>query len=127
MKDATIKQITTQIPYITVESFPKLGLLSALSFLEWVDENPTGVVSLPTSKTAQHFIHFTHLILDNWDDKKTKDLLKRYNLKGMKKPDFGKLQFVQMGDFYPISSEQHNSLYNFAVNQLYPGFWDEHG
>jgi len=31
--------------------------------------NPNGVVSLPTGKTAQYFINYTHLILDNWDNK----------------------------------------------------------
>ena len=109
-ESAKIKNISTEVPYITVESFPKLGLLSALSFLEWVSENPNGVVSLPTSKTAQYFINYTHFILDNWDNKQGRELLEKYHLKGLKKPDLSKLQFVQMGDFYPISSEQHNSL-----------------
>jgi glucosamine-6-phosphate deaminase len=121
-EDAQIKSISTQIPFITVESFPKLGLLSALSFIEWVSENPYGVVSLPTGKTAQYFIHYTHLILDNWDNKQGKELLEKYNLKGIKKPGFSDLQFVQMGDFYPISSAQHNSLYNFAKVNYIEGF-----
>lgn len=121
-EEAEIKEITTPTPYITVESFPKLGLLSALSFLEWVSENPTGVISLPTSKTAQYFIRFVHLLLDNWDKKNGKEILAKYNLEGIKKPDLSQLQFVQMGDFYPISSEQHNSLYNFAKINYIEGF-----
>lgn len=121
-KEAILKDITTKIPYLTVESFPKLGLLSALSFIEWVNENPEGVVSLPTGKTAQYFIRFLHLILDNWDTKKGVDLLEKYNLKGMKKPDFSQLHFVQMGEFYPINSNQHNSLYNFAIANYIEGF-----
>ena len=121
-EDAQIKEISTQIPYITVESFPKLGLLSALSFIEWVSENPNGVVSLPNGKTAQYFIHYMHLILDNWDNKQGKELLEKYGLKGIQKPDMDNLQFVQMGDFYPISSEQHNSLYNFAKVNYIEGF-----
>jgi glucosamine-6-phosphate deaminase len=121
-EDAKIKNISTQIPFITVESFPKLGLLSALSFLEWVTENPNGVVSLPVSKTAQYFINYTHFVLDNWDNKQGKELLEKYNLKGIKKPVLSNLQFVQMGDFYPISSEQHNSLFNFAKVNYIEGF-----
>ena len=74
-KESKLKNISTRFPYITVDSFPKLGLLSALSFLEWAGENPDGVVSLPTGKTAQHFIQFTHLLLDNWNNKKGKDIL----------------------------------------------------
>lgn len=121
-EEAKIKNVSTKIPYITVDSFPKLGLLSALSFIEWVSENPEGVVSLPTGKTAQHFIGFLHQILDNWDNEKGRLLLEKYNLKGIEKPDFGKLHFVQMGDFYPISSSQHNSLYNFALTNYIEGF-----
>lgn len=121
-EDAGIKSVSTQIPYITVESFPKLGLLSALSFIEWVSENPNGVVSLPTSKTALYFINYTRFILDNWDNRQGKDLLEKYGLLGTKKPNLGNLQFVQMGDFYPISSEQHNSLYNFAKVNYIEGF-----
>ncbi len=121
-EEAKIKKISTKIPYITVESFPQLGLLSALSFIEWVSENPNGVVSLPNGKTAQYFIHFTHFILDNWENKKGIALLEKYNLKGIKKPDFRNLQYVQMGAFYPMYSEQHNSLYNFAKVNYIDGF-----
>ena len=122
IEEAKIKNISTQIPFITVESYPKLGLLSALSFIEWVSESPTGVVSLPVSKTAQYFINYTHFILDNWDNKQGKELLEKYNLKKIKKPVLNNLQFVQMGDFYPIRTEQHNSLYNFAKVNYIEGF-----
>ncbi len=121
-EEAKIKSISTKIPFITVESFPQLGLLSALSFIEWVIENPAGAVSLPGGKTAQYFIHYTHLILDNWDNPKGRELRAKYNLSGRLKPCLDKLQFVQMGDFYPISSEQHNSLYNFVKVNYIEGF-----
>ncbi len=119
--EAGIKKITTKIPYITVESFPKLGLLSAMSFLEWVNKNPEGVASLPTGKTAQYFIQFLHFILDNWENEKGSELREKYNLAGINKPDLSLLHYVQMGDFYPISSTQHNSLYNFAMTNYIEG------
>ena len=121
-ENAGNKSISTKMPYITVESFPQLGLLSALSFIEWVAENPSGVVSLPLGKTAQYFIHYAHLVLNNWDNKVGKSLLEKYNLTGIKKPDLGNLQFVQMGAFYPMNSEQHNSLFNFAQENYIEGF-----
>ncbi len=121
-KEAKNKTVSTKVPYVAVESFPKLGLLSALSFIEWVSENPNGVISLPTGKTAQYFLEFTHLILDNWNKKKGKDILKRYGLGDLDKPDFSGLQFVQMGEFYPINTEQHNSLCNFAEKYYIDGF-----
>ncbi len=121
-EEAKLKKVSTRIPYIPVDSFPKLGLLSSLSFIEWVNENPTGVVSLPTGKTAQHFLNYTKLILENWDTKRTQDALAKYGLGGIKKPVLNELQFVQMGEFYPISSSQHNSLYNYVENFYINGF-----
>lgn len=115
------QNISTKIPYITTESFPKLGLLSALSFLEWASNNPNGVVSLPTGKTAQYFLDYTHLLLNNWDNKKGKDFLEKYGLGSIKKPDLSELSFVQMGEFFPINPEQHNSLYNYALKQYIEG------
>lgn len=120
-EEAGSKEISTRISYLTTESFPKLGLLSALSFLEWVAQNPEGVVSLPTGKTAQYFIDFTHLLLDNWNNKKGKDLLDKYGMTGVKKPELKGLTFVQMGEFYPINPEQHNSLCNNAIRQYING------
>ena len=119
-EEAGIK-VSTRIPYITVDSFPKLGLLSALSFIEWVSKNPSGVVSLPTGKTAQYFLHSTHLLLDNWGSEKAKSLLEKYGLAGIQKPDFSGLHLIQMGEFYPINPEQHNSLYNYMVKYYIEG------
>ncbi|MBW6534478.1 MAG: glucosamine-6-phosphate isomerase [Mariniphaga sp.] len=120
--ESKLQKITTRMPYIAVDSFPKLGLLSALSFLEWVAENPGGVVSLPSGKTAQYFLQFTHFLLDNWDNQKGKDIRKKYGLADEKKPLLNGLQLVQMGDFYPISSKQHNSLNNFILKNYIEGF-----
>ena len=121
-EEAGLQKISTRIPYITVESFPKLGLLSALSFIEWVSKNPKGVVSLPTGKTAQYFLQFTHLILDKWDTPKTKNLLEKYGLGDIEKPGFEELQLVQVGEFYPINPGQHNSLYNSIYKYYIEGF-----
>ena len=45
-----LKEQTTEIPYIIIDNFPDLGLIVSLRFLEWVLENPEGVISLPTGK-----------------------------------------------------------------------------
>lgn len=119
--ESKLQNISTQMPYIAVDSFPKLGLLSALSFLEWVSENPNGVVCLPTGKTAQYFLQFTSLILEEWDENRGAEIRYKYGLKGAK-PSFEGLQLVQMGDFYPISSSQHNSLYNFILKNYIEKF-----
>jgi len=113
---------TTPVSYILVDNFPKLGLLSALSFLEWAGDQPDGVVSLPASKTASHFISQTHRLLDNWDLPEVKTVRERYGLGNRKKPDLRGLHFVQAGEFYPISSSQHNSLWNFTEKHYIRAF-----
>lgn len=112
------EKISTRIPYITVDNFPTLGLFTALRFIEWVSENPSGVISLPTGKTPEYFIKWTKRIVDNWNDTQIKDLRKNYGLNASVRPDLSKLQFVQIDEFYPISSNQHNSFYHY-VNEYY--------
>jgi len=122
LAETKLTKNSTKTPYVATESFPELGLLSALSFLEWVGENPQGVVSLPIGKTAHYFQRYTHFLLDNWDNKKGKDLREKYGLGDAKKPVLSDLTFVQMGEFYPIDPNQHNSLYNYAVETYIKGF-----
>jgi glucosamine-6-phosphate deaminase len=109
---------STNIPYIIVPNFPNLGLLTALRFLEWVSENPNGVISLPTGKTPEHFIKWTRYLLNNWDNNKTQKLLQENGLFLRKKPELHHLHFVQIDEFYPINPKQHNSFYNY-VNKFY--------
>ena len=116
--NSRIQSISTKIPYITVDNFPKLGLFTALRFMEWVLENPNGVISLPTGKTPEYFIKWTKRIYENWDDKKIRDLRYSYGLNSNTRPDFSQLQFVQIDEFYPISSTQNNSFY-YYVNEYY--------
>ena len=59
-------EYSTKIPYIVVQNFPDLGLLTSLRFLEWVSENPDGVISLLTGKTPEYFIKWTVQLLSGW-------------------------------------------------------------
>jgi len=81
------QKMSTNIPYITVDNFPRLGLLTALRFLEWTRENPGGVISLPTGKTPEFFIKWTKHILDGWNNKSVKEIRDKYGLRGSGKPD----------------------------------------
>jgi glucosamine-6-phosphate deaminase len=108
----------TNIPCITVDNFPLLGLLTALRFLEWISENPAGVISLPTGKTPEYFIEWTGFLMENWNNRKGKQIRERYGLGGFKKPELKDLRFVQIDEFYPIGSAQHNSFCNY-VNRFY--------
>jgi len=113
-----VKGYTTNVPYILVENFPTLGKFVALRFLEWVSENPEGVISLPTGKTPEYFIKWTKYYLQNWDNRKAREERRNYGLKTTRKPDLSKLHFVQIDEFYPISPKQHNSFF-YYVNNFY--------
>jgi glucosamine-6-phosphate deaminase len=115
-------EINTHIPYIVVENFPLMGLLTALRFLEWAGENPNGVISLPTGKTPEYFIKWTNHLMENWDSKQVMELKSKYGIAGMKKPTLKGLHFVQIDEFYPISSSQHNSFYNYVKKYYLGGF-----
>ncbi len=103
---------------IEVADFPSLGRLTALRFLEWVLENPEGVVSLPTGKTPEYFIKWAHHYLDHWDEASVQKSLESVGLVGRSRPEMGGLRFVQIDEFYPIETSQRNSFY-YYVNKYY--------
>jgi glucosamine-6-phosphate deaminase len=121
-EESGISNSSTAIPYILVNNFPKLGLFTSLRFIEWVAENPEGVISLPTGKTPEFFIKWTQYILKNWNDKKVEGIRERYGIKDIKKIELFGLQFVQIDEFYPIASSQHNSFYDYVNNMYINGF-----
>ncbi len=108
------KEFNARVRYITVENFPRLGMLTSLRFLEWVAANPEGVVSLPTGKTPEYFIRWTKYFLDNWNDARCTELRKEYGLGIKRRPVLNGLHFVQIDEFYPISPVQHNSFYHYV-------------
>jgi glucosamine-6-phosphate deaminase len=118
IRESGISDCTTKIPYVLVDNFPSLGKLVSFRFLEWVLENPEGVISLPTGKTPEYFIKWTKFLLDKWDEQRIINIRKKHGLTGKKKPDLSRLHFVQIDEFYPISPLQHNSFY-YYVNQFY--------
>jgi glucosamine-6-phosphate deaminase len=105
-----------KIPVIQVDSFPELGKLTALRFIEWVIDNPDGVISLPTGKTPEHFIKWVDKILKEWNTDSIQNILKGAGIIYGKKPDLKKLCFVQIDEFYPIDSSQQNSFYYYVTN-----------
>jgi len=109
---------TEKISTIIVDNFPALGKLTAMRFLEWAQQNEGWTVSLPTGKTPEHFIHWVSHLLQTWQDKKTQKLLEESGVDPAKKPDMSSFHFIQIDEFYPINSSQHNSFY-YYVNKFY--------
>ena len=101
-----------------VENFPGLGKLAAMRFIEWVQEHPEGVISLPTGKTPQYFIRWVQRLVQHWDEAEVQSTLAEAGVNPAHKPDLRGLHFVQIDEFYPIDPRQDNSFYSY-VNRFY--------
>ncbi|MCH7887177.1 MAG: T9SS type A sorting domain-containing protein [Candidatus Marinimicrobia bacterium] len=105
---------TEKISVIQVDNFPDLGKLSALRFLEWVIENPEGVISLPTGKTPEYFIKQVNRFLTDWQSEKVRAELEEVGISHAETPDMSGLHFVQIDEFYPMNPAHRNSFYNYV-------------
>ncbi len=113
---------TEKIGVLIVDNFPDLGRITALRFLEWVQENPEGVISLPTGKTPEYFIKWTQHFLRTWDEPETRKTLEEFGLDPGRKPKLRGLTFVQIDEFYPIDPHQPNSFYYYVHRFYLKGF-----
>lgn len=109
---------TEKIKTIVVENFPGLGKLAAMRFVEWVQEHPEGVISLPTGKTPQYFIRWVERLMRHWDEAEIQRMLAEAGVDPAHKPDLRGLHFVQIDEFYPMDPQQDNSFYSY-VNRFY--------
>src|SRR5512138_964334 len=101
---------TEKIPIIEVPNFPTLGRLTALRFIEWVQKNPEGVISLPTGKTPEFFIKWMSHYLHGWSTAGVRKEIESFGIDPKIKPSLGSLQFVQIDEFYPINPAHQNSF-----------------
>ncbi|MEW6511794.1 MAG: glucosamine-6-phosphate deaminase [Bacteroidota bacterium] len=113
---------TEKIKILEVANFPALGKITALRFIEWVLKNPGGVISLPTGKTPEHFIKWVKRILGHWESKEVRSLLESYGIDASRPPDMRSLRFVQIDEFYPMDSSQHNSFHHYVSAFYLRGF-----
>jgi len=113
---------TEKIPTIVVENFPALGKLAAMRFLEWVQGHPGGVIALPTGKTPEHFIKWVRRAIRGWDIPDIQKTLEQAAVDPAKKPDMAGLRFVQIDEFYPMDSAQHNSFNHYVKHFYIEGF-----
>lgn len=111
-----------KVPVVVVDNFPNLGRLAALRFLEWVLENPDGVIALPTGKTPEFFIKYVLHYLANWQRKDTRAELEQAGLTTERRPVLSGLRFVQIDEFYPIDTRQHNSFHYYVHKYYIKGF-----
>ncbi|MCM8762211.1 MAG: 6-phosphogluconolactonase, partial [Candidatus Omnitrophica bacterium] len=107
-----------RIKTLEVPNFPSLGKLVSLRFIEWLQLNPEGVISLPTGKTPEYFIKWTEFYLKNWDTRKVKDELISWGIDKSVKPDMRNYWFIQIDEFYPMDPKRENS-FNYYIRKFY--------
>jgi glucosamine-6-phosphate deaminase len=112
-----------KVATIVVDNFPALGRLTAMRFIEWVQANPEGVVSLPTGKTPEHFIGTVVRLLQSWDTPVTRTELEAAGVDPAVRPDVRGLRLVQIDEFYPIDPAQENSFHHY-VQRFYMRAFD---
>lgn len=99
-----------------------MGLFKAMRFLEWVGENPEGVISLPTGKSSAGFMMWVKKLLAEWDTPESRAFRESHGLLLTRKPSLSGLHFVQTDEYYPIDPSQHNSSYNYVRKFFVEGF-----
>ena len=108
------------IPIIQVMSSKELGMLTALRFLEWVLEYPTGVVALPTGKTSEYFIKSLLFYKQHWNEPDVQRKLNKYGFTTSIFPDTSELKFVQIDEFVPIEPERNHSFISYIKRFYFP-------
>lgn len=100
----TIKTIQTSNVY-------ELGKLISLRFLEWVIDNPNGVVALPTGRTPEFFIKTLENYKQHWTDAEVQHEVELFGLTNVDVfPDTSGLHFVMLDEFFPMFASHRNSF-----------------
>ena len=107
-----------KIKVLEVPNFPFLGKIVSLRFIEWLQLNPEGVISLPTGKTPEYFIKWTQFYLKNWDREEVKKELSYWGIDLKNKPKMKNYWFIQMDEFYPMPPDRENS-FNYYIKKFY--------
>ena len=113
---------TEKLGVVEIPDFPTLGRLVALRFIEWLQRNPEGVISLPTGKTPEHFIRWTQRILGTWNEADTQKLLGDSGLDPAQRPRMDGFVFVQIDEFFPMNPAQENSFAHYIRTFYLDGF-----
>jgi glucosamine-6-phosphate deaminase len=111
-----------RVPVVMVENYVQLGQLTALRFLEWLQDHPEGLAALPTGKTPEYFIKWVRYYLKNWDEEASNGLLKAIGLHEKPKPSCAKAHFVQLDEFLPIDPSHERSFRHYVKKYYLEGF-----
>lgn len=103
-------------PVVEVQNVYELGKIVALSFLEWVDANPNGVIALPTGKTPEYFIKTLERYKTMWNEPEIQNEVKSFGYHKESFPETKGLTFVMLDEFFPMLPTHRNSFCNYVRN-----------
>src|SRR5690606_18287439 len=103
-----------KMPVIETANVCELGKLTALTFIDWVQNNPQGVIALPTGKTPELFIEYLKFYKKNWNDPEVQNDLRHFGIIADSFPETKELKFVQLDEFFPIDISQQNSFTHYV-------------
>lgn len=112
-KKVNCQLLNEKIPAYVCPNSIELGKMTALVFLEWVFNNPKGVISLPTGKTPEYFIKFLNYYKKNWKNSGVSEILGLTEF-----PSTSELKFVQIDEFYPFDIH-HDKSFNHYIDTFY--------
>lgn len=101
-------------PVVEVLNVYELGKIVALTFLEWVQAHPKGVIALPTGKTPEYFIKTLEKYKNNWENPQIREEVRSYGFHFDAFPPTQDLTFVMLDEFFPMLPTHRNSFCNYV-------------
>lgn len=124
---AFLPRSVERVPVLTLANYVELGRVTALRFLEWLQENPEGVTALPTGRTPEYFIRWTRYYLDHWEEEAAGGILADIGLADRPKPSCGRARFVQLDEFFPMDPAHERSFRHYVEKYYLDGFGFDRG
>lgn len=93
----------------------ELGKLIALRFIEWLQNNPNGVVAFTSGSNPEFFIKFLDYYKHNWNNDDVQKELHSFGIFAKNFPKSNNLKLVQMEEMYPISDRHYKKISNYTI------------
>lgn len=103
------------IAVLDVRTQYELGKLMALRFIEWVQNNPRGVVGLTSGVTPEYFIKFLDYYKNNWHKPDVQAELQSFGINLKNFPRTQDLRLVQLEEIYPLTDKNYRKISNFIL------------
>jgi glucosamine-6-phosphate deaminase len=104
-----------KVKVIEVQNVYELGQIVAIAFLEYVTQNPKGVVALPTGRTPEYFIKTLDRYRESWGKAELVSELTALGFTpGPSFPATSGLTFVMLDEFFPISPDHRNAFCRYV-------------